>query len=262
MKIKEITDYLEQLAPLGLQESYDNSGLLIGDKYAECSGALISLDVTEDVVDECIEQKCNLIIAHHPLIFKGLKRIVIDNYVGRTVAKAIKNDIAVYAIHTNLDNVFLEGVSAQLARRLNLELVEVLKPMGIDKKEFGAGVIANTIKPYSEMDFLIYMKEILGLKSIKYTSLLDKEINRVAICGGSGSFLINEAIQSESDIFISADFKYHDFFDANGKIILADIGHYESEIYTINLIFDKLKNNFTNFALHLTSIITNPINYL
>ena len=263
MKLIDITNYLESFAPLRYQESYDNSGFLIGDIGAEFKGAVISLDVTEAVIDECISLGYNLIISHHPLIFNGLKKITCENYIERAVLKAIKHDIAIYAIHTNLDNVFSEGVSSILARQLDIQVTDVLRPIFVESKlKYGAGVIGYTQKQINETEFLNFIKQNLGLKCLRHTKLLGQSINNVAICGGSGSFLIDEAINHGADIFISADFKYHDFFDADNRIILVDIGHYESEIYTINLIYDKLKNNFSNFAARLTRVITNPINYL
>lgn len=265
MKIKEITDFLETIAPLEYQEKYDNAGYIVGNKDIECTGALICLDSTEEVVDEAISLGYNLIIAHHPIIFQGIKKLTGKTYIGRTILKAIKNDITIYAIHTNLDNAFVNGVSTKIASKLRFENLEILDP----KPEFilkgdkvGTGVIAILDKPMDEMEFLLYMKEKLNLNVIKYTKLRNKLINKVAICGGSCSFLLKKAIASEVDIFITADFKYHEYFETENKLIIADIGHYESEIFTIELIFDILKNKFSTFAARLTNVITNPVKYL
>ena len=364
MKIKDITNYLEKIAPLSYQESYDNSGLITGNKENELTGVLITLDTIEEVIEEAVEKGTNLIISHHPVIFKGLKKITGRNYVERSIIKAIKNDIAVYAIHTNLDNVHT-GVNAMLCEKLNLQNCKILKPVKNELRklvtfipedrteqvrkaifEAGAGHIGNydncsftvsgsgTFKagentdpyvgkknqihfenenrietiypkhleykiidallkshPYEEVAYDIYplenvydkvgagmtgeleeatdaltflkqMKNILKTKMIKHTKLSDKPIKKVALCGGAGSFLLYEAIKQKADIFISGDFKYHDFFDADNKIIIADPGHYETEQYTKELIYDILKKNFNNFACFLSEINTNPINYL
>ncbi|MBK7095810.1 MAG: Nif3-like dinuclear metal center hexameric protein [Saprospiraceae bacterium] len=265
MIIREITDFLERIAPLRYQEVYDNSGLIIGDHETEFKGAVICLDSTPEVVDECISLGYNLIIAHHPVIFKGLKRINSDSYIGKAVIKAIKNNICIYAIHTNLDNAFKDGVSAKIAFKLGFKDIEILNPKVSFQDEesiYGTGIIANLENDMHELNFLSFLKHSLNLKCIKYTRLLDKPVRKVAICGGSCSFLIAKAISSGADVFISSDFKYHDYFDAENRILIADIGHYESEIFTIELIFDKLINNFNNFAARLTTVVTNPIKYL
>jgi len=364
MKIKEITNFLEGYAPLDYQESYDNSGLIVGDTNAEVKGALITLDCTEDIIDEAIARNCNLVIAHHPIIFAGLKKLNGSNYIQRTVIKAIKNDIAIYAIHTNLDNVH-NGVSAKIAEKLGLENCRVLAPKSDLLRQLvvycptknteelktalfknGAGTIGdydqcsftsvgmgtfsanencnpfvgeigelhnenedrieviypkhkeksilNTIKmthPYEQIAHQIYVLEnkhqlagsgIVGeLKKavktesflqhiktnmqtdcVRYSSIVKKEIKRVAICGGSGSFLLQNAKAVGADIFITADFKYHEFFDAENDIVIADIGHYESEQFTKDLIYDLLTKNFTKFAVRLSKVNTNPIKYL
>jgi dinuclear metal center YbgI/SA1388 family protein len=265
MKIKEITDFLETIAPLEYQERYDNAGLIVGDINNDFKGALICLDSTEEVVDEAIDLGYNFIIAHHPIIFQGIKKLTGKTYIGRTILKAIKNDIAIYAMHTNLDNAFLNGVSTKIANKLGFENLEILDPKPeflIKNQQVGTGVIANLENEMEEMEFLNYLKEKLKLNCIKYTSLRNKPVRKVAICGGACSFLLKKAKYVDADVFVTADFKYHEFFDAEKNIIIADIGHYESEIYTIELIFDILKNNFSNFAAQLTKVITNPVKYL
>ena len=364
MKIKEITNYLESIAPLAYQESYDNSGLITGDANAELKKILVTLDVTEEVLDEALREKCNLVVAHHPIIFGGIKKLNGKNYVERVVIKAIKNDIAIYAIHTNYDNV-IEGVNAMICEKLGLVNFKILLPKKNQLKklytfiplqdydkvsravfEAGAGYIGNysetgfstqgtgTFKgneksnpkigvkhvlekveevkfetifpsaieskviaallqshPYEEVAydivsldnafsktgsgmigelkietdetaFLKSVKKNLNTKSIRHTKLLGKKIKRVAVCGGSGRFLLNNAIAVGADIFITSDFKYHDFFDADGKIVVADVGHYESEQFTRDLLALRLSEKFPIIAPLISKINTNPVNYL
>ena len=363
MKIKDLTAYLESIAPLAYQESYDNSGLIVGNSNDEIQKALVSLDCTEDVVDEAIAKGCDIIISHHPIVFKGLKRFNGKNYVERTVIKAIKHNIALYAIHTNLDNV-LGGVSSKIAEKLELvnpailspksgllkklvvfvpraqveevrqalfeagagaigdydecsyntagygtfrplegadpvigtigvqerveeTKIEVIFPANIERniivamlaahpyeevayhtitldnnlQYVGAGVIGNLENGIEASDFLAYLKEKLHLNMIRHTKLLGKKISRVAVCGGSGGFLLEEAKRSGADIFITADYKYHEFFDAENELVIADIGHYESEQFTQELLIDIIRKKFVNFAVLLTEIDTNPIKY-
>lgn len=364
MQISEIIRCLEELAPRSYQESYDNAGLLTGRPEWELSGILLTLDSTEEVVDEAIAQHCNLIVAHHPIIFRGLKSLTGRNYVERTVIKALKNDVALYAAHTNLDNVY-QGVNNMIAERLGLQQRRILSPLRNQLKKLytfvpqahagalrdalfsaGAGYIggysecsfntegAGTYKagentqpftgsigerhteaetrievifpaylenkvvrsllqhhPYEEvaydivsldnefaavgagmvgeltaaMDetaFLHFLKDRMHTDCIRYTRLLDRPVKRVAICGGAGSFLLPAAIRAGADVFVSADFKYHEFFDADNQILIADIGHYESEQFTIDLFYHVLSEKFPNFAPLKSQIRTNPIKYL
>ncbi|WP_337044592.1 Nif3-like dinuclear metal center hexameric protein [Emticicia sp. 17c] len=363
MKIKELTAYLEKIAPLPYQESYDNAGLIVGNPNHEVKGVLVSLDSTEDVVEEAIQKGCNLIVAHHPIVFKGLKKITGKNYVERTIIKAIKNDIAIYATHTNLDNV-VEGVNFKIAEILELQQVRILAPKGdilmklvvfvpteytgqlldalyaagageignysqcsfrVEGKgtfkpnskanpvigqanyleeveenrvevifpaylksqilaamrrghvyeevahyvtllnnqhqEVGSGAFGVLANPMAETDFLAYLKQKMNVSVIRHTSLFNKPIQKVAVCGGAGSFLLNDAIRSGADIFITADYKYHEFFDAENYIIIADIGHYESEQFTKELLKDYICKKITNFAVHLSETPTNPVKY-
>ena len=276
MKVKHITDYLESIAPLSLQEEYDNSGLLTGNQEDEVSGALICLDCTEAVVDEAIKRKLNLIIAHHPIIFGGLKKITGKNYVQRVVLKAIRNNIAIYAIHTNLDNVF-EGVNKRICDKLGLGNCKFLLPsalalspsgrVGSGAVRSGSGMIGTLSKPMTEIAFLKKVKKVFcvetqNIASLRYTSLKGKKVVKVAVCGGSGSFLLEAAIKAGADVFVTSDFKYHQFFDADNKLVIADIGHYEGEQFTKELIRDLLKEKFPIFATRLSEINTNPVNYL
>lgn len=261
MKIKEITSFLESIAPLEYQESYDNSGLICGNANDEVKGALLCLDSTEDIIDEAIQKGCNLVIAHHPIVFSGLKQFIGQNYVERTIIKAIKNDIAIYAIHTNLDNVYARGVNEKFAEKIGLKNTHILAPkLGIEN--IGAGLVGELPNALPEMDFLKHLKSVMKTACIRYTSLRGKAIQKVAICGGSGSFLLSKAKQEKADIFITGDFKYHEFFDAEEQIIIADIGHFESEQFTIELLYELLSDKFSNFALHCTKVNTNPVQYL
>jgi dinuclear metal center YbgI/SA1388 family protein len=262
MKIIEVTNFLEQYAPLEYQETYDNCGLIIGDANAEVKGVLITLDCIESVIDEAIATGCNLIVAHHPIIFSGLKKINGKNYIERTLIKAIKNDIAIYAIHTNLDNVH-NGVSAKIADKLGLENCKVLAPkQELNSDLVGSGIIGELNIPVDSQVFLKNLKQNMQADCVRYTALVKDEIKTVVVCGGSGSFLLNNAIAAKADVFITADFKYHEFFDTENTIIIADIGHYESEQFTKDLIYDLLVKNFTKFAVRLSKVNTNPIKYL
>jgi dinuclear metal center YbgI/SA1388 family protein len=260
MQIREISDYLESIAPLSLQEEYDNSGLLIGSYEQQVESALITLDVTPEIVKEAIDKKCGLIISHHPLIFRGLKRITGQTYVEKAVALAIKNDIAVYAIHTNLDNVLKNGVNGKIAEKLGLQGVEVLSPSG-DEPGRGSGVVGGLPHLHSEKEFLEHLRDSMELKMIRHTPLTGQKVQKVAVCGGSGSFLLPRAMAAGAQFFVSADFKYHDFFNAEGRIVIADIGHFESERFTMDLLADLMRIKFPTFAPHLTEKVTNPITY-
>lgn len=364
MKLKEIISYIESVAPLAYQEDYDNAGLIVGNSNMELSGAVLTVDVTEEIIDEAIKKNSNLILTHHPIVFSGLKKITGKNYIERIVIKAIKNDIAIYAAHTNLDSIW-GGVNSKIAEKLKLVNQKILAPVSnhllkivyfvpsehADKTrnavfEAGAGHIGNydmcsynsegkgsfragkeanpfvgnkgdvhfekevrvetifpkhlknkivsaLIKshPYEEVaydiyplennfervglgvvgeleseaeetEFLNHLKEIFTAKCVRYTKLLNKPIKKVAVCGGSGSFLLKNAIRENADVFVSGDFKYHQFFDADGKILIADIGHFESEQITKELFYELLIKKFPKFAVHLTKINSNPINYL
>jgi dinuclear metal center YbgI/SA1388 family protein len=363
MKINEITLYLESLAHPSLQEHYDNAGLITGDAGWECSGVICSLDATEGVVKEAIGKKCNLIVAHHPIIFGGLKKINGKNYVEKAIITAIKNDIAIYAIHTNMDNV-IEGVNGKIAKMLGLKNISILSPKEnilkklftfapVDKAEqvrnaiftaggghigkysecsfnsegigtfkagegttpyvgeagnqhhekeikievifpsflenkivaamklahpyeeaafdvvslsnsnqsIGSGIIGEWPDAMDEKQFLSALKDIFKVPVIRHTILLNKPIRRVAVCGGAGSFLISKALAAGADAYITADMKYHEYFDANNRMLIADIGHYESEQFTIDLLKEVLEQKFPTFAVLKTEVKTNPVHY-
>jgi len=266
MKIKQITNFLEELAPLQDAEDFDNVGLLVGDNQTEVTNILISLDTLEVTIDEAINKNCNLIISFHPIIFSGLKHLNGSDYVQRVAIKAIKNNIAIYAMHTALDNSF-DGVSAKMCEVLGLKNRQFLVPNAT--KNIGLGMIAELPSAISEKEFLELLQDKFYAKGIRYSNILNKKIKKIAVLGGSGAFAIDNAKKMGADAYVSSDFKYHDFFKAENSILLVDIGHYESEQFTKNLLADYLNKKFSNFApaldksnIFLSENNTNPINYL
>lgn len=335
--IAELIRHLETVAPPAYQESYDNAGLLCGDPGAPVRGVLTCLDSTEAVIEEAIDKGCNLVVAHHPIIFRGLKKLTGRGYVERVIIKAIRHDVAIYAIHTNLDNVYHQGVNAKIAERLGLTQTRVLAPKpdyqlltayvptderaaleqwlrdnqatapsepsfyelptdgdgkGVSRLEavvsavrrgglqkvlqniphtlttvnnhsplVGSGLVGELASPLAVPEFLAYLKERMAVHCIRHTTLLERPIQRVAVCGGAGGFLLSAAIGAGADVFVTADYKYHEFFDADGRIVIADIGHYESEQFTIELLSDILRQKFGNFAVLCTEVDTNPVHY-
>ncbi len=255
--LKDITEFLNKKVPLEYQEPYDNSGLIVGDRLQQVEKVLVCIDITMKVLEEARENNCNLIVSHHPLIFSPKKNIIKGNLVDDCLFFAIKNDIAIYSMHTNLDNI-KQGVSFELAKVLDLKEPNILKPKAAFNMEIGSGVIGMT-NSTSSSEYIDFIKSRFPTSQIKHTALLEKSINKVAVCGGSGAFLINEAKQQNADIYITGDLKYHDYFLSEEKIILVDIGHYESEEITKNLIFDILSNKFSNIAVLLCKTNTNPV---
>src|ERR1700761_531608 len=363
MKLSQLTNYLESLAPLAYQEDYDNSGLIVGHPDQEIHNALISLDCTEAIVEEAITTNCQVIISHHPIVFKGLKKFNGKTYVERVVEKAIRNGIALYAIHTNLDSV-MAGVNAKICETLGLEncrilapkqailkklvtyvpnshaeqvrnalfnagagnignysetsfnaegagtfkgnddsnpyvgepgvrhteneiRIETVYPVNLESKvimalvlahpyeevaydlydltnqhqQVGAGMIGELKEPVDEQELLFSVKEKMRAKVIRHTEFTGKPVKTVAVCGGAGGFLLKHAIAAGADVFITADYKYHEFFDAEGKLVIADVGHFESEQFTQQLLYDIIKKKFSTFAVRLTEINTNPVKY-
>lgn len=261
MKIKEVTTILESWAPLRYAEPYDNVGLITGFPDQDITGVLITLDSTEDIVDEALRLGFNLIIAHHPILFKGIKKLNGNTYVERSIIKAIKHDIALYAIHTNLDNIN-SGVNHQIASLLGLQHQAILMPKTeFNDLQIGSGMIGTLPQAMQEMDFLAFLKRTMQLPLIKHTRLLCKSIYRVAVCGGSGSFLIPAAIENGAQVYITSDLKYHEYFDADQAIILMDIGHFESERFTIDLIRQYLASRCPALNILATGISTNPVQY-
>ena len=263
--IRDVYNYLHSIAPFQYQESYDNAGLIVGDPGTVCTGVITCLDSTEAIVDEAIAAGANLIVAHHPIVFRGLKRFTGANYIEKAVIKAIKNDIAIIAIHTNLDNVITNGVNERIAKQIGLENIRPLLVKGdIDQTNgaVGSGVIGELPEINEELSFLNMVKDRMKVSVVKHTRLLDQNVKSVAVCGGVGGFLLKDAIKSGAQVFITSDYKYHEFFDANDKIVIADIGHYESEQFTINLLQELISRKFSTFAAHCTKLNTNPVNYL
>jgi len=364
MTVQSVCELIEEVAPLALQESYDNAGLLVGNPQQKISSVLLSIDVTESVISEAIQKKCNLIISHHPLIFNGLKRLTGQNEVQRCIVKALKNDIAIYAAHTNLDNV-IQGVNGKIAEKIGLKKLRILQPkentllklityvpqlhsykvrealfeagagkignydscsfnvegVGTFKaneeahpfvgninelhsepevrielilpeflkynvlqallnvhpyenpaydfislkntwNEVGAGIVGELDEAVNELEFLKKLKIIFNIPTIRHTNLLNKKIRTVAVCGGSGSSFLKDAISANADIYISGDFKYHEFFDAENRILIADIGHFESEQFTKEIFFEIITKKLPTFAVQISDSKTNPINYL
>lgn len=259
MLAKEIAAILEAWAPPGLAESYDNVGLLVGLPKQEVSGILVNLDMTEEVVDEAIERGINMVVAHHPIWFSSRKRLNGEDYVSRVIMKAVKHDILLYAFHTNLDNI-RTGVNQRMAEQMGLRDLQILQPK-VGEEESGAGMIGNLEKPVSKSDFLGMVQTAFQCGGIRYADFQGKTVSKVAICGGAGSFLTPAAIRAGADAFVTADITYHKYFDNENKILLLDIGHYESEQYTSELIVRYLSKKIPNFAIHLSKIRTNPVRY-
>ncbi|MBK8668485.1 MAG: Nif3-like dinuclear metal center hexameric protein [Saprospiraceae bacterium] len=264
MKLNQLIQFFQDIAPAYLQEDYDNAGLITGHPDMEIKGVVVCLDCIEEVINEAIDLGCNVVVAHHPIVFRGLKRLNGNNYIERTIIKAIKNDIAIFAIHTNLDNVFISGVNTKIAEKLGLKDIRILAPKGnltYKEQTVGAGMIGYLDKELETSVFMSYLKSRMNLEIIRHTAWCKEKISTVAVCGGSGGFLLNHAKNQGADIFITADYKYHEFFDADGDIVIADIGHFESEKFTIELLYDLIINNFSTFASHCTKNVTNPIKY-
>ena len=257
--IRSITNYLEKIAPLESAESFDNVGLLIGNYADKVDGVLVTLDTLEETVDQAVDNGCNLIISYHPIIFNGLKKINGDSYVERVVFKAIKQNIAIYATHTALDNSAV-GVSAKMCDVLGIKKRGILLPK--TDLTTGTGMIGRLAEPMCENDFLQHTKKIFKAGCLRYSKKIGKPIHKVAVLGGSGSFAISYALKRKADAYITADLKYHDFFKAENSLMLIDVGHYESEQFTKNLLADYLTEKFSSLAIVLSEKSTNPIYYL
>ena len=260
--LKNIINHLTEKVPLQYQEVYDNSGLIIGDKDQTINKILICVDITIEVLEEAKEKNCELIISHHPLVFMPKKTIIKGNLVDDCIYFAIKNNISICSIHTNLDNI-KDGVSFELAKQFNIKHLEILKPKQnqINNDQIGLGAIGEISKEITCEELIKKIKNKFPKSAIKYSPFINKRIKKIAVCGGSGSFLINEAKKQKADAFITSDLKYHDYFLAEDKILLIDIGHYESEEITKNLIFEILSKKFSNIAILLCKTNTNPIRY-
>lgn len=260
LKVKDIAATIEDFAPKMLQESYDNAGLQVGDHDMEVSAALLCLDVTEDVINEAIERHCNLIISHHPLLFKGLKEVTGRTATERIVIKAIKENIAIYSAHTNLDSAW-EGVSHEIAHVLDLHNLKVLEPKPGDPS-VGLGVIGD-VQPTPKIEFLRNIKEAFKVKCLRYSAQCPQlVVRKVAVCGGAGASLIADAIANGADIIVTGDVKYHDFTTFGLDIIIADIGHYESELCTKKIFSKIIREKYPDFVTYFAETETNPIKYM
>lgn len=262
MKMKEILSALEQFAPLPLQDSFDNAGLQIGLTETEVTGALLCLDVTEAVLDEAISMGCNLVVSHHPLIFKGYKSITGRDYVERCILKAIKNDIAVYSAHTNLDNAN-GGVNFKIAEKIGLKNICFLsQKMDYPEVTAGSGVVGELDIAETELEFLKRIKKLFEAGCVRHNKLSGRLVQKVALCGGAGAFLLPQAIGVGADVFITGEVKYHEYFGHEQEILIAEIGHYESEQYTREVLYSVIKERCPDVELHYSKINTNPIKYL
>lgn len=258
MTIRQITSALEEFAPLSLQDGYDNAGLQIGlTKDADATGALLCLDVTEAVVEEAIERGCNLIVSHHPLLFRPLKSISGRDYIERTVIMAIKHDITIYSAHTNLDSA-QGGVNYKIAEKLGLQDLEWLNPKG---EGAGEGVVGTLASPMAKADFIAKVKETFHLSSLRTNDWVGKTVQKVALCGGAGAFLMSNAISKGADAFLTGEIGYHRFFGYENQVLLMELGHYESEQYTMEILSSIIQKADPELPIHITKIETNPIKY-
>ena len=258
VKIQDVVTTLERFAPLPLQESYDNAGLQVGLTAAEVSGVLLCLDVTEAVIDEAVRLDCNLVVAHHPLLFRPLRRVGGDTQAERCVRLAVRHDVAVYAAHTNLDNQ-LGGVNDEMARRLGLSHVVRLQP---HPQGGGAGVMGKLEEPMSAQSFLALAKEVFGVACLQHNQLLNREVRMVGLCGGAGDFLLPEAVAQGCDAFLTGEMHYHQYFGYENVIQIGVLGHYQSEQFTPHLMQRILHAEWPDLRTHVTSVATNPIHYM
>lgn len=256
MKLYEILAAIERFAPLSIQESWDNAGLVCGDPDMDVTGAVVGFDCTKELIGEAVSRGANLVVTHHPLIFKGVKRILPGEPVSAALVAAIKNDVAVYAAHTNADKV-MEGVSGAMGRALRLEDMEFLDGDGIS----GLGVVGNLPEPLPVEEFVPKVKQAFGCAVLRCSRALDCPVSRVALCGGAGSSLIEKARLSGAQAYITGDLSYHDFFTHDGFMVM-DIGHYEGEEAITGILFSVIKKNFPNFAVYIANTKHNPVSYL
>ena len=261
MKIKQVLDALERFAPLPLQESWDNAGLQIGLTEAEVSGALLCLDVTPDIIDEAVRRGCNLVVSHHPLLFHGLKQVADQNDVQRVVRRAIRQDIAVVSMHTNMDNA-LGGVNWKIAEKLRLTEVEFFAAKTIGDVQGGSGVIGQLRQPLEALAFINMVKETFGVECAQCNEVLQRPVRRVAVCGGAGDFLLDEAVAAGADAFITGEMHYHVFFGHEQEIQICVIGHYQSEQFTAEVFRDIIERECPGVRCCMAETNTNPIIYV
>ena len=260
MKIKEVTKALERFAPLPLQESWDNAGLQVGLTEAEVSGALLCLDVTCQIVDEAIQKGCNLIVSHHPLIFRKLARLTGEDYVQQAVIKALANSIVIMSMHTNMDNA-RGGVNFKIAEKMGLHNVHFMSTKMVDGGECCSGVIGEFEEPMAADDFIILLKKAFCVECVEANQLLRRPIKTVAMCGGSGSFLLDEAVEAGADAFLTGEMHYHEYFGREQQIQIAVIGHYQSEQYTSEIFRDIIERECQGVKCFIAETCTNPIMY-
>lgn len=260
MKIQEITDVIERFAPLSLQESYDNAGLIVGRPSDEVHRALLAVDVTDEVLDEAVREGCDLVVTHHPIIFHPLKRFNSEGYVQRCVERAIRCGIALYACHTNLDSA-PGGMSWRLAAMLGVEHLAVLQPSEAGS-EVGFGVVGDLPRAEGTVEFLRRMQRVLRAKVVRHSDIAAPEVRRVAVCTGAGASLMDDALRAGAELYITSDLRYNDFMTPDKRFTVADIGHFESEYCAIDLLFDILSKNLLTFAVRKSEDSRNPINYL
>lgn len=258
MRAKEVIKALEDFAPLDLQESYDNAGLTVGSPEKEVNKALLTVDVTEEIIEEAVSVGADMIISHHPLIFRGIKNITCVDYIGRSLIKAIKNDMVIYACHTNIDSV-MGGVSYRMGEKAGLQNMRFLTQGNTERS--GLGVIGTLDEPMELKEFLSILKSRFNVPCVRFSGPEGKVL-KIAMCGGAGAEFINDAIREGADLYVSADFKYHDFFMAEKRISLADMGHFESEQFTLEIFYEVISKKLPNFAIQITGINSNPIKYL
>lgn len=261
MKIKEVLSALERFAPLPLQEGWDNAGLQVGLTEAEVSGALLCLDVNERIIDEAVAKGLNLVVSHHPLLFRGLKTIGDGDYVQRTVMKAIRNGITVVSMHTNMDNA-RGGVNYKIAEKMGLTDVRFMAPKTVDGVEAGSGVVGELPEEMAADDFVLMVKRVFGVECAMCNELLRRKIRRVAICGGAGDFLLDDAVRAGADAFITGEMHYHVYFGREQQLQICVIGHYQSEQYTSEVFREVIEEACPGLPLHIAETCTNPIYYL
>ncbi len=261
MKIRQVLDALEQFAPLPLQESWDNAGLQLGLTEADVSGALLCLDVNEQIVDEAIRKGCNLIVSHHPLLFRGLKQISGADYVQRSVIKALKNDVVIVSMHTNMDNA-LGGVNWKIAERLGLQNSRFFAQKTVDGVEAGSGVIGELPSEMAADDFVLLVKRQFDVECAQCNELLRRPIRKVAICGGAGDFLLDDALCQGADAFITGEMHYHQYFGYEQRLQICVIGHYQSEQFTAEIFRDIINKECPGVRTEIAETNTNPIFYL
>ena len=264
MKTREVIEWLDATFKPEYQEDYDNSGFLLGDSASDYKGALVALDLTPAVVDEAVVMGASLIVTHHPFIFTGVKRLTDGSESGRMVMQLVKNGISVYAAHTNLDNLPW-GVNGVLAERFGLKNTRILKPFACDPN-LGAGMVGELPEPMSVGEFLKKVKSLIGIPFVRVSSLTSHlslfTLKRVAICGGSGAEFIGDAMRAGADIYLTADLKYHDFQRTDGRMVLADIGHYESEQFAKEIIFRAISEKFSTFACRISDVQQGIVSYI